>query len=131
MLNKSHGGLVKSFLSTALCLLAAGCGSSEVPVVCTENLIPAIRLSVRDAQSDAFIASPVTVVATRRGDKPDTIITSPEPIDVGAVAGIYDLLVKSSGYTDWTSNDIVVAASTVYACHPATVDVRADLQRLP
>jgi hypothetical protein len=72
------------------------------------------------------------VIATRRGDAPDTIPASPSladssPIWIGRVAGTYDFIVRRAGYADLSMLGIVVPAADV--CHPSTVALVARLTK--
>ena len=120
------------FVSGCLVAMACGGGGGEsLTPQCTAILIPAVRLTIRDSVSQTIINSQSTVISTRRGDPPDTIVNSPLiPTEMGDHPGTYDLLVKSAGYSDWTRSGIAVAG-TDGGCHPVTISVEAELQRQP
>jgi anti-sigma factor RsiW len=117
------------FLATASGLLVA-CGSSSTQVQCTAILVPAFKLSVRDAQTDSVITGRSTIILTLRGAKPDTFVDAPDPAQIGDVSGTYDLSASSPGYASWLDSSVAVAVSSD-GCHPVTLDLQAKLQRIP
>jgi hypothetical protein len=124
---------VKAILFIVL-VAGAACGSDNTPTVCDARDVPAIWLTVRDAQSGVFIGSHATVIVTRHGGATDTLVKpvagDSDRAFIGDLPGTYDLIVKNGGYADWLKGNIVVQA-TDGGCHPITIDVEADLQKLP
>ena len=117
----------------ALLGASTGC-SNEITPQCAAISIPAIRLSVRNARTGAFIASGSTVIA-RLGARIDTVTTSLTSSDsaailIGTAAGVYDLTVQRAGYADWFDQSVDVAPG-VDGCHPMTVEVAASLDPVP
>jgi hypothetical protein len=125
------------FTITPLALLVV-CGSLSAcsqTTVCDDQLVPAIRVTVRDSLTGVFLGSASTVVALRHGTPVDTIQAPPtavdaDPVLVGFLPGTYDLTVTRVGYMTWTKQDVQVQA-TNGGCDPATVDLQANLVKLP
>lgn len=125
-----------------VCLVLAvaavsGCSASgtTAPRVCTLNLVPAIVLSVRDAGTHVAVAAGAVVTADvhdRRGARSITAVgTDTLFIPVGTASGSYDLVLKKSGYSDFTRSAVVVPAADPADCHPATVSIAVALQPNP
>ncbi|HVT40058.1 MAG TPA: hypothetical protein VHE78_13510 [Gemmatimonadaceae bacterium] len=55
----------------------------------------------------------------------------PYPIPIGASPGTYALLLKKSGYADWTKGGVEVPLDHAGGCQPGTVSLEALIQELP
>jgi hypothetical protein len=114
-------------------MLAVGCGRSiEDPLACTDIYLYGLEVSVVDSLTGAVPASATMVV--RSGDYVETRFglrpppgQSPIALRIGAAgerAGVYDITVRATGYTDWTKNGVVVAHD---GCHPIPVELTARM----
>src|ERR1700733_5335141 len=110
--------------------LLGGCKSATTPVVCSSELIYAIDLTVRDSTTGAYIADGAVLTAlfnNGHGTSPVTGWNRPVNTDIliGSNPGTYDLLLKKSGYSDWTRNDVSVASADALGCQPVTLALTA------
>ena len=129
-----------ALMLSATCVLA-NCKSSTGPqcVALPTVLTPAILLRVRDTQTNALVASNVTVYVRATAATPWslTVQTSadpqvdPQPIMIGQSSGTYLIRVAKPGYSEWLSAAISVAETSTGGCYgaPVTVSIEADLQK--
>ena len=119
-----------------LCLLAAvtsGC-SSFTPIACTTDYRPGLTIEVRDAKTNAPIATAALIII-RDGDYTETLGIPVEggPISLsksGAYerAGTYSVQVSQGGYASQTFSGIVVTRDQ---CHVIGRVIAAALTPLP
>ena len=115
----------------------AACGSLTGNNRCNAIEKHALVITVRDAGTGAATASNTRTVVTKQGGATDTSIVGTSAtlddlaIDAFDVPGTYDVQIDKPGYVTWSVNGILVSADRNDPCHPATVYLRADLQRQP
>jgi len=121
----------------SLALLTACSASNAVdatdPPACTASLVPAIVLSVRDAQTQAPAATGVVVDVQHTNSSGVTLQEQAGRSDslhiwIGASSGTFNLILKKAGYSDLLKNGIVVPAADSLDCHPKTVSLDVLLQ---
>ena len=107
-----------------LSTVAAGACGGPTEVVCTSEVVPAIRATALDASSKANITSGAYLVVTQ-GTYKDSVGPG---LSVLAAApersGVFNVRVGHAGYFPFTRTNVVVAADE---CHPITVNVQALL----
>jgi hypothetical protein len=110
---------------------AAGCSAAATsPPQCAGILIPALRVTIVDSLTRAFIGAGSTLIA-RSNTEVDTLVQpaaapNSEAIFIGSGVGSYELAIRKAGYDEWRRSSIVVAAG-IDGCHPSTADVEAKL----
>jgi hypothetical protein len=112
--------------------ILSGCDITD-PGVCTTDVQPAIIVQVRDAATQAPIASGATG-AVRDG----SFTASLRPLDVGENAlelagaeerpGTYTVTVDKPGYQQWEQERVRVRDAR---CHVRTVTLQANLVQAP
>jgi hypothetical protein len=129
--------------TTMRCALASllvgvsGCNDPVGAIACTSEARQAINVFVRDAVSDAPIASGATLVL-RDGTFADSV-TSPfgdpsnnqaslSPLNSFERAGTYAVTVRRANYVQWDTTGVRV---TEGVCHVNTVTLTARLSPLP
>ncbi len=120
---------MRAFLPVLLipcCLFASACDSAT-PLVCTDNLVPAIEVEVRDAITGEAAADGAVGIATDRAFSDTLEVGFPGLVLTGAYerAGRYEVIVTKVGYKPWREGVRVERD----ACHVETVRLRADLER--
>jgi hypothetical protein len=130
-----RGYCVRSRRRIALALLAAlpfagACQSDEV--LCPQAILSPIIVEVRDASTGA----PAAVGAS--GEIRSGSFTSPLALPGGnedlelyssGSAATYDVVVRKSGYRDWTRNGVLVLGDRCGVM--ASMILRANLERVP
>jgi hypothetical protein len=134
----------KPFAIVAACSLgvASACHKSptavQVPiVVCPAIGIAGLIVHVHDGQTGLYAASGSTVVA-RSGTYADSLRVATTASDSDGVwlaanrPGTYDVIVRKTGYLDWTQTGVVVVPGAA-PCpqNVTTTNVDARLQRSP
>ncbi len=119
-----------------LLLLVISTGGCDVvgPRVCTDNVVPALSVYVRDSTSGASVVLGATVIA-RSGAyidsvTVDTVGRPPADFPVGLAsehAGDFDVMARQTGYREWSKENVRV---TTGECHVQTVTLTALLQPL-
>lgn len=107
-------------------LLATTC---EDDINCTQEARAGLNITVKDAVTDEFLTSGVTVIA-QDGSYTETLENFPNDetaLFVGAWerAGSYTVTVSKEGYQTYTSEIIVVTADI---CHVIPQQITVDLQ---
>jgi hypothetical protein len=104
-------------------------------VACPASLGSALLIRVKDAQTDAYIASGATLRASYAGAPSSGNVMPPFgpgadslPFAVLGSAGTYGIAVSRPGYSDFVQNGIVVAADG--ACQSART-VRLTVKLVP
>lgn len=101
---------------------------------CTEQLVPGIVLSVRDAAGGGPIASESVLAIARSSTYSDTAVLSgdllSEPLDlVYDRPGTYEILVVADSYSPWQRSNVRVGLDES-GCHVVTANITAELNRL-
>lgn len=101
--------------------------------LCTGDVVPAVRVAVRDSATNAPAGTQALVVA-RDGAYADTArgsAATPDLFTFGLAAerpGSYDVTVEQPGYRTWRRDGVRVTRGQ---CHVNRVDLTALLQRAP
>jgi hypothetical protein len=120
---------------TQLLLLLAGSvvvGCSE-PVFCTDNLVPAIELEVRDRTTAELVEVPVLGLV-REGGYQDSLIpwvAGAVPLTYAAALerkGTYTVELEAAGYEAWDTAGVQVFRNE---CHVITEHLSVALQTAP
>jgi len=120
----------------ALTSLAA-CGSLTGSDRCNAIERFALAITVRDATTGVPTASNTRTIVTQHGGAIDTLVVGlstgldAQEINAFNVPGTYDVQIDKPGYVTWSATGIIVSVDKADPCHPATVSLRADLQRQP
>jgi hypothetical protein len=109
-------------------LLAMTCDEDD-EVICTQEAKAGLNITVKDAVTNEFLSSGVTVVA-QDGSYTETLEAFPQsdiPVFIGAWerVGTYTVTVSKEGYQTFTSEPIVVTADI---CHVIPQQVTVELQ---
>lgn len=98
-------------------LLATQCDEDDNGIACTEEARAGLNITVKDAETNAYLSEGVSVVATD-GSYTETLQSfgGSEPVFSGAYEreGNYTITVSKSGYVTYTS-EVVSVTSDV--CH--------------
>lgn len=115
-------------------LVVVGCSGSKGPMspICTEEFRPGVAVYIKDALTNAGVASGANLVA-REGTFKDSVAfpgASPDlnnlPLTAaGERAGTYQLTVSRPGYAPWSQSNVRVTSNQ---CHVNTVTLTALLQ---
>jgi len=131
------------FARGALSLLLlgmSGCDildSSSRDVICTDNFVVGIAVTVQDSLTGAPAASGAMLIA-REGAYADTAVVPPNAPNpdsrvlgaAGERPGTYTVTVSKNGYRTWERTGVVVTMDE-YGCHVRTVELVARLQPSP
>ncbi len=98
-------------------LLATQCDEEDNGIACTEEAKAGLNITIKDAETNAYLSEGVSVVATD-GSYTETLqsFDSSEPVFSGAYEreGNYTITVSKSGYVTYTSEIISVTSDV---CH--------------
>ena len=126
---------MKLEMSVAAVLMpfAVACSQPEGPVVCTQNLVPGIVVTVTDSLSGVMPASTLTAIALEGAYRDSVSYAAPAAsaltISLASErAGTYSVTVRKPGYLDWVKNGVTV---TKDVCHVTTVALNAKLKTVP
>jgi hypothetical protein len=125
---------IRPLLVVAASMLAAAC-SLTGPGGCNLVLVSAVRVTVRDAQTH-LPPEPASTLVIVDGTYKDSVVsaagsaTQPREMFAGdGRPGTYEILVRTSGYADWTRSGVVVSGD--HCGHPNTAKLTADVSRVP
>lgn len=116
----------------SLLIFAIGCSGSATSPICTQEFRPGLTVLVKDAVTNAGIASGATLVVregiftdsfTMPGGRPD--LNDFMLPAAGERAGTYEVSVSKPGYATWVQSNVRV---TQGVCHVITVTLTALLQ---
>jgi hypothetical protein len=109
-------------------LLATTCDDDD-EIYCTQEAKAGLNITVKDAVTDEFLSTGVTVVA-QDGTYTETLEQFPNeevPVFIGAWerVGTYVLTVSKEGYQTFTTEPIVITADV---CHVIPQQITVELQ---
>ena len=118
-------------------LAAIGCDVTDLGVVCTDNIVWGLNVTVQDSVTGAPAASGARLIV-RDGTHADT---ASQPVghvnpDSGTLRaaeerpGVYGVTVEKEGFLTWQRTGIVVTMDD-YDCHVVPVHLVARLRRAP
>lgn len=109
-------------------LLATQCNEDDNGIACTEEARAGLNITIKDAETNAYLNEGVAVIATD-GSYSETLISFDvaEPIFSGAYEreGNYIITVSKSGYVTYTSEIITVTSDV---CHVIPQQITILLQ---
>ena len=115
-------------------LAFVGCSGSKAPTspVCTDEFRPGVVVYIKDALTNAGVASGASLVARERTFKDSVAFPNARPdlndlalAAAGERSGTYQLTVSKPGYTTWSQSNVRVTSNQ---CHVNTVTLTALLQ---
>ena len=112
----------------ALAASISGCSLLVDPVLCTDEIRPALIVEVRDSVSGEFVGPGARVTAVD-GSFIETVVTTSEATGYALAherAGNYTITAEQEGYQLWRRDGVRVTRDE---CHVRTVYLTARLKR--
>ena len=115
-----------------LLALLAGCyeGDTTGPIVCTDQFVYGLTVTVRDQSTGAGRADNATL--TLREGTYEEVVTEAwdgtTMVGAGERPGTYTVTVEHPGYATWTRSGVVITADE---CHVIPVSLTAELVPIP
>ena len=111
-----------------LCICAS-MSACRAATICDGAATAAIKLSIRDAQTQGPISSKPWIIWTSPSGAVDSLTVDAADaaisVGIGTVGGAYSLTVRADGYNDWHTAPVVAQEK----CRPETVPIDARLIR--
>lgn len=114
-------------LAIALGVFLGGC-SQQSAAPCTDILLHAITVEIRDAETNAPAAQYATLVVRNGAYADSATTTAPAALMLSAAPGrpgTYDVTVRKAGYQEWNAENVRVGGGR---CHVDPVHLQARLE---
>ena len=108
-----------------LVLAVASCGGASDPIACTEQFVYGITVHVLDATTGLPVSDGLSGNVQDGSYSEAMMALGADLVGAGERAGTYAVTVTATGYTEWTTSDVVVMADE---CHVIPVGLEARLQ---